>query len=93
VPGFCCGVSLGDCRKLDDLLRNGVDTEEHPVLGFLMEEDLGGLHGLAMDHGYEAAESGYFSRCHLCTDLRRHLALSGNFKELSPLEFYRCLDE
>jgi hypothetical protein len=26
VPAFCAGVSLGDCRKLDELLRAGVDT-------------------------------------------------------------------
>jgi hypothetical protein len=92
VPGFCAGVSFGDCRKLDELLKEGVDTGEKPVLGLLMDEDLEGLLNLAKDYGYAESGDGYFSKCHLCTDLRRHLALKGDFMELGPKEFYLRLD-
>ncbi|MFW6138817.1 MAG: hypothetical protein ACOC7U_06570, partial [Spirochaetota bacterium] len=93
LPGYCGGVSLGDCRRIDSLLEEGVDTREHPVLGYLMDEDLEGLYEFASDYGYREPEQGYFSSCHLCTDLRRHLAAEGEFSELSPLEFYSHLEE
>ncbi len=92
VPGFCAGISFGDCRRLDELLKDGVDTEQHPVLGFLIDEDLRGLFGLAKDMGYIDSQDGYFSKCHLCMDVRRHLALNGEFRELSPKEFYLHLE-
>lgn len=92
MPGFCGGISLGDCRKLDELLKEGVDTEHYPVLGFLIEEDLKGLLEFARDFGYSKLQDGYFSKCHLCMDIRRHLALKGDFKELSPKEFYLHLE-
>jgi hypothetical protein len=88
VPGFCAGVTLGDCRKLDALLREGVDTARFPVLGFLMEEDLEALLALATERGYQEPAAGFFSKCHLCMDLRKHLALTGDYPELSPREFY-----
>ncbi len=92
VPGFCAGISLGDCRKLDELLKDGVETEHRPVFGFLIEEDLKGLFEFAKDYGYVESEDGYFSKCHLCMDIRRHLALTGGFPELKPEEFYLHLE-
>lgn len=93
VPGSCAGLSYGDCRQLNMLLDGGLDTNERPVLGLLMDEDLRGLMALALDHGYRERQGGYFSRCHLCEDIRRFLALEvGGFVELSPLEFYRRLE-
>jgi len=88
VPGFCAGVSFGDCRKLDVLVREGIRAEERPVLAFLMDEDLGGLLRFAKSFGYREAPQGYFSRCHLCLDIRRHLAATGKFAELTPRQFY-----
>lgn len=88
VPGFCAGVTLGDCRKLDELLREGVDTVRFPVLGLLMEEDLKGLLALARERGYQESAQGFYSKCHLCMELRKHLALTGDYPELSPREFY-----
>jgi hypothetical protein len=93
MPGFCAGISLGDCRKLEDLLREGVDTERFPVLGFLMEEDMKGLLEFARERGYKESPDGYFSKCHLCMDLRKHLALTGDYPELRPREFYAQLVE
>jgi hypothetical protein len=92
VPGFCAGITLGDVRRLDDLLQEGVDTDEQPVLGLLIDGDLAGLFRFAEDRGYAERPEGYFSRCHLCTDMRRHLAATGSFRELQPIEFYRHLD-
>ena len=88
VPGFCAGVTLGDCRKLDELLRERVDTVHLPVLGLLMEEDMKGLFALARERGYQESAEGFYSKCHLCMDLRKHLALTGDYPELSPREFY-----
>ncbi len=79
---------LGDCRKLDELLREGVDTARFPVLGLLMEEDLKGLLALARERGYQESAEGFYSKCHLCVDLRKHLALTGDYPESSPREFY-----
>ena len=39
--------------------------------------------------GYEASESGYFSKCHLCVDIRKYLVENGEYIELSPAEYYR----
>ena len=88
VPGFCAGVTLGDCRKLDELLRERVDTVHLPVLGLLMEEDMKGLFALARERGYQESAEGFYSKCHLCMDLRKHLALTGDYPELTPQEFY-----
>jgi hypothetical protein len=51
VRGFGAGVTPGDCRKLDELLREGVDKADFPVLGLVMEEELRGLVALARERG------------------------------------------
>ncbi len=91
IPGFCGGISFGDCRELDRMLREGVDTECYPVLGLLMDNNMKGLFEFAKSAGYKESEEGYFSKCHLCTDIRKHLALNGDFNELQPKEFYQHL--
>jgi hypothetical protein len=83
---------LGDCRKLDELLRDGVDAARFPLLGLLMEEDLKGLLALAKERGYQESAAVYYSKCHLCMDLRRHLALTGDYPELGPRELYLQLE-
>jgi hypothetical protein len=91
MPGFCGGISLGDARQLDRLMQEGVDVDDRPVLGFLMDEDLRGLLGYARERGWRERKAGYFSRCHLCTDIRRHLVRDGDVPELRPREFYEHL--
>jgi hypothetical protein len=91
VPGFCGGISFGDCRRLDELLHEGIDTDEFPVLGFLMEGDFRGFYSFARGRGYEEHAEGYLSKCHLCSDMRGYLAVNGDFPELAPAEFYRHL--
>lgn len=80
-----------ESRELDRLLKEGIDTDQYPVLGFLMDDDLKGLYQFAKESGFTESQEGYFSKCHLCMDIRRHLALKGDFKELQPKEFYRHL--
>ncbi|UCD57031.1 MAG: radical SAM protein [Candidatus Hydrogenedentota bacterium] len=92
VPGYCGGISLGDCRELDKLLNEGIRLEEYPLLQFLMNEDLKGLFQFSEDFGYRERREGYLSKCHLCIDVRKHLAGKEQFKELRPTEFYSHLE-
>ncbi len=91
MPGFCGGISLGDARVLDKLLEEEIDGERRPVLTLILENDFQGLYHFAGNRGYQESETGYFSKCHLCVDIRRHLAFQDDYTELQPLEFYRQL--
>ena len=91
IPGYCAGISLGDARRLRELIESGVDLRDRPVLAALAES-LGSLLELAREHGYRELEHGYVSPCHLCLDARLHLAVEGGgFKELQPRSFYEAL--
>jgi len=92
MPGYCGGITYGDVRELDALLRSGIDEEEYPVLSILMREDMKGLFEFARERGYRELTEGYHSKCHLCMEARKYLALNGDFKELQPLEFYSHLE-
>jgi hypothetical protein len=92
IPGYCGGISLGDIKDLEFLLKEGIDIQEYPVLGYLMDEDIEGLLRMAEDLGYHQLGEGYLSKCHLCIDIRRHLVDVSDFKELRPREFYLYLD-
>ncbi len=91
ITGFCSGISLGDSRELDRLLKEGINIERFPILGFLMEDNLKGLYDFAKIRGFKENSEGYISKCHLCIDIRKHLALHYDFEELRPLEFYKHL--
>ncbi len=88
MPGYCGGISLGHWSDLDTLVQEGIDLDRHPVLGFLIADDMRGLLHFAEDFGYQVSQEGYLSKCDLCLDLRRHLVSHGDFAELSPKEFY-----
>jgi len=92
IPGFCGGISLGDCRELDKLLKDGIDLEQYSILGFLISGDFKGFYQFAKDYGYIESRDGYLSKCHLCTDIRKYLILKEDFKELRPKEFYLHLE-
>jgi hypothetical protein len=92
MPGYCGGISLGNWRELDELVRQGIDREEHPVLGFLISEDMQGLFSFARDMEYQESPEGYISKCDLCLSLRGYLVSRGEFEELSPKEFYDQLE-
>ena len=91
MPGYCGGISLGDWTDLDALVEEGIDLEAHPVLGYLIAEDIEGLLEFAQGYGYQESEEGYVSKCDLCLDLRAHLLGRGDFEELRPKEFYAHL--
>jgi len=88
LPGYCGGISLGDCRNLDRLLKEGLDLKNRPVLRFLVNQDFKGLLQFARDFGYKELSEGYLSKCHLCLDLRKYLVSKEEFEELKPKDFY-----
>jgi hypothetical protein len=90
VPGYCGGLSLGDARELDAIC-GGIDLDALPVLKALLT-DLADLYHLGRERGYVERE-GYISKCHLCIDVRRHLARHGDFAELKPGAFYDRLED
>jgi len=90
IPGYCAGISLGDARDLDSLCR-GISLKERPVLKALLT-DIEELYKLGREFGYREGE-GYISKCHLCVDIRRHLAKHGQFEELKPKQFYEQLEQ
>jgi hypothetical protein len=92
MPGYCGGISLGQWKELDALVSEGIDLDEHPVLRFLIAEDMRELFRLAEDFGYRESREGYVSKCDLCLDLRRHLVSNGDFEALNPKEFYMHLE-
>jgi hypothetical protein len=91
IPGYCGGISLGSWENLDTLVKEGIDLEAHPVLRFLVAEDIRGLLHFARDFGYQEFGGGYLSKCDLCLDIRRFLVTRGDFEELKPREFYERL--
>ncbi|MEF8787699.1 MAG: radical SAM protein [Planctomycetota bacterium] len=92
LPGYCGGISLGNWLELDDIIENGIDADEHPVLAAILSEDLKELVEFARGQGYEEREGGYMSRCDVCIDARKYLAETGDYEELQPREFYRQID-
>jgi hypothetical protein len=64
-----------------------------PILEALTN-DLKDLLELAVrEFGYEPLQEGYLSKCHLCLDVRKHIAQkTDEFKELRPREFYYYLN-
>jgi hypothetical protein len=93
ITGYCGGIALSSLDRLSNGDRE-VDPDERPVLAALLT-DIKELHDLAVgDLGYLPKARGYVSKCHLCVDIRRHLAFSGDrFVELRPREFYSRLDD
>jgi hypothetical protein len=91
MPGYCGGISLGSWFKMDRLLKEGIDLENHPVLNYLVKEDMQGLFNFALDTSYQELSKGYVSKCHLCLDIRKHLVSKGDYDELKPREFYEQL--
>ena len=92
MPGYCGGISLGSWYEIDTLVKEGIDPEGSPVLGFLIAGDFEGLIHFAEDLGYREVEEGYVSKCDLCLDIRKYLVAKGGFKELAPKEFYDHLE-
>ena len=93
IPGFCGGLSLGNARRLPVLLNEGINLDEYPVLKYIVDNSFAELLDFAKRRGYKERFIGYFSKCHLCADIRRHLAAGTDFAELDPGQFYQHLLE
>lgn len=91
VPGYCGGLSWGDIRNLNSLNNDGINLEDFPVLKYLILGKMNDLYNYAIENfNYHELTRGYISKCHLCFDIRRTIALdSDTVKELKPREFYR----
>lgn len=87
MSGYCGGLSLGDAERLATTRR--IPLEDKPILAALVI-DLKTLHELAVkDFDYRERVEGYVSKCHLCVDIRKHIARQTEaFTELRPREFY-----
>jgi hypothetical protein len=90
IGGFCGGISLGDARHLDLILK-GTALVKRPVLRALVT-GLRELYDLGREFGYEDLPEGYVSACHLCMDIRKHLVRqTDEFVELRPRHIYSCI--
>lgn len=87
IPGLCSGLAI---RRHD--LGTPITADKYPLLARLYESGINGLFAAARQHGFAANER-YLSKCHLCLDIRRYLALDRKltFPELGPLGFYENL--
>jgi len=90
ITGYCAGISLGDAGDLE-LIYQGIDLNDLHIIGMLVSP--GGVEKLfkfgVENFSYRELDEGYISKCHLCTDVRRHIAKqTDEFKELKPKEFY-----
>jgi len=93
IPGYCAGLSLGDARDIA-LICQGIELDDHPIIQRLVaHRGIERLFRFGVEgFGYRELKEGYVSKCHLCIDIRRHIAeRTGEFKELKPRELYSHL--
>lgn len=89
ISGFCGGLSIGDWHDLPRLLAEFQAGRYPSLIQVLIETGPYGLFEMARERlGYQALPGGYAGKCHLCVDVRRHLAATGGFGELRPARFY-----
>jgi len=92
ISWFCGGLRVGEWRTLENTLRDFEAQRFPPLIDVLVKNGPWGLLEMAeREHAYRRAAEGYTSKCHLCTDVRRHLASRGDFWELEPRQFYEML--
>jgi len=85
IPGLCSGLAIHS-----DDVGEEITEARYPLLHALFYKGINGLFELGCrGYGFEPAAT-YLSKCHLCLDLRRHLALHENttYRELAPQAFY-----
>jgi hypothetical protein len=89
ISGFCGGLTVGDWHELSVLLVRFRSGDYPELISILVEDGPYGLYTFAQEaFGYQPLKQGYAGKCHLCVDVRRHLARHGDFPELKPKEFY-----
>ena len=91
IPGYCSGLSLGDWHEFDRVRSNYLSRRLPPIIERVVSSGPYGLLTFAQNFsGYHELAGGYVGKCHLCVDVRKTLATSGAFPELSPTGFYRA---
>jgi len=93
IPGFCGGIAICDMTELENVIRDGIDTTDKPVLRFVLQQNIQGLYRFAKQHGYTERKEGYVSICHLCMDIRAYLVSTGDYPELRPKAFYKFIKQ
>lgn len=92
MPGTCAGIVLGTAHAetIGDIwTRLGRDHASRPVVGALASGGPVALLELASRCGFTPRPAGYAGPCHLCWDVRRHLAARAEFRaELAPEWMY-----
>lgn len=85
VPGLCTGLSL---RRED--LGKPLDPDEYPILTALYTGGVRSLLALVSSRLDYRPEGRYLSKCDLCFDMRRRLALEADrgTRELEPRRIY-----
>ena len=93
IPSFCGGISLGEWHDLSVLVRDFRRGKTGALVRTLMESGPFGLYRKARDEGgYQPLTNGYVDKCHLCVDVRNHLAGMGAFPGvLAPAGFYQSI--
>ena len=89
ISGFCGGLTAGDWHRLPKIIQDYERGIYPPLIKILIDEGPYGLFNFAREgYAYQVLFDGYAGKCHLCVDVRAHLAIFGEFDELEPQEFY-----
>ena len=89
ISGFCGGLTIGDWHYLPNVINDFQRANYPPLIKILIDEGPFGLFNFAREqYAYRQLMDGYAGKCHLCVDVRSHLASVGEFDELEPQEFY-----
>ncbi len=92
ISWFCGGLSVGRWDELEQTVKEFSEGKFPPPVDVLVREGPFGLYKIARDkYGFTPSPDGYVGKCHLCVDVRRHLAKTGHFPALRPEGFYENL--
>ena len=90
IPLFCGGLSLGQFEDLPAFVRD-FDYRKLTLVRLLVEGGPLALARFAAENFGFVPKEGYAGKCHLCVEVRAHLAAREDFPELSPRAFYENL--
>jgi hypothetical protein len=85
IPGLCSGLSI----RMEDLGRP-FSLEDYPILTTLFRSGIKGFLDFAVTQHSFKPSGHYFSKCHLCFEIKRHLVLDRGYEsiELQPKGHY-----
>jgi len=92
ISWFCGGLTVGDWRELQRLLDDYLARRYPSIIDVLVNLGPYALYDHATQElGYRELPEGYTGKCHLCVDVRKHLAQLDDHPELRPLRFYQMI--